>query len=74
MMVSFVQGDHAVRVTVDLAEHLDEAPVRRAQIQGRQDVPAAYLAKIVPTLARAGLVRRGPARAGASDWPSTPRP
>jgi len=51
------QGDYAVRVMVDLAVHGDEAPVPRARIQERQDVPSAYLAKIVQMLARAGLVR-----------------
>ena len=38
------QGDYAVRVMVDLAAHADDGPVPRAQIQERQDVPAAYLA------------------------------
>ena len=51
------QGDYAVRVMVDLAVHEDDAPVPRARIQERQDVPPAYLAKIVQMLARAGLVR-----------------
>lgn len=61
------QGDYAVRVMVDLAAHSDEAPVPRARIQMRQDVPAAYLAKIVQMLARAGLVRtRAGVRGGVS--------
>jgi Rrf2 family protein len=61
------QGDYAVRVMVDLAVHLEDAPIPRAHIQGRQDVPAAYLAKIVQALARAGLVRTQPgARGGVS--------
>lgn len=51
------QGDYAVRVMVDLAAHVDDGPVPRARIQERQDVPSAYLAKIVQMLARAGLVR-----------------
>lgn len=61
------QGDYAVRVMVDLAAHSAEAPVPRARIQMRQDVPAAYLAKIVQMLARAGLVRtQAGARGGVS--------
>ena len=61
------QGDYAVRVIVDLAAQPQDAPIPRAQIQARQDVPAAYLAKIVQALARAGLVRTLPgARGGVS--------
>jgi Rrf2 family protein len=58
------QGDYAVRVMVDLAAHPDAAPVPRARIQARQDVPPAYLAKIVQALARAGLVRTLPGAGG----------
>ncbi|MBI4638690.1 MAG: Rrf2 family transcriptional regulator [Candidatus Rokubacteria bacterium] len=61
------QGDYAVRVMVDLAAQPQGAVVPRARIQARQDVPAAYLAKIVQALARAGLVRTHPgARGGVS--------
>ena len=49
------QGDYAVRVMVDLAIHENDAPVPRARIQERQDVPPAYLAKIIQMLVRAGL-------------------
>jgi Rrf2 family protein len=51
------QADYAVRVLVDLAACSAGAVVPRARIPERQDVPAAYLAKIVQALARAGLVR-----------------
>lgn len=61
------EGDYAVRVVVDLAAHAGNGPVPRALIQARQDVPAAYLAKIIQTLARAGLVRtQTGARGGVS--------
>lgn len=61
------QGDYAVRVMIDLAAHVGDRPVPRTVIQARQDVPSAYLAKIVQTLARAGLVRTQPgARGGVS--------
>ena len=60
-------GDYAVRVVVDLASQPAGAIVPRARIQERQDVPAAYLAKIVQALARGGLVRTHPgARGGVS--------
>ncbi len=58
------QGDYAVRVMVDLAAQAGDMAVRREQIQVRQDVPAAYLAKIVQALARAGLVRTRPGAHG----------
>ena len=58
------QGDYAVRVVVDLASRPSGAVVPRSSIQERQDVPAAYLAKIVQALARAGLVRTHPGAHG----------
>lgn len=58
------QADYAVRVMLDLATHAQEAPIARARIQARQEVPAAYLAKIVQALARAGLVRTLPGAHG----------
>jgi len=57
-------ADYAVRIMVDLASHPAGAVVPRAQISERQEVPAAYLAKIVQALARAGLVRTRPGSAG----------
>lgn len=58
------QADYAVRVMVDLALQPLDVPIPRAQIQARQDVPAAYLAKIIQALARAGLVRTLPGARG----------
>jgi len=58
------QGDYAVRVMVDLAAQAPGVAVRHAHIQARQDVPAAYLAKIIQALARAGLVRTRPGAHG----------
>ncbi|MBI4172152.1 MAG: Rrf2 family transcriptional regulator [Actinobacteria bacterium] len=58
------QGDYAVRVVVDLASHPPGAIVPRSRIQARQEVPAAYLAKIVQALARAGLVHTHPGARG----------
>ena len=58
------QGDYAVRVMLDLAAHAQDAPIPRAQIQTRQDVPEAFLAKTVQALARAGLVRTRPGAHG----------
>jgi len=61
------QGDYAVRVVVDLASRPPGAVVPRSLIRERQNLPAAYLAKIVQALARAGFVRTRPgARGGVS--------
>lgn len=57
-------ADYAVRVMVDLASQPPGAVIPRAQIGPRQEVPAAYLAKIIQTLARAGLVRTRPGAGG----------
>lgn len=65
------QSDYAVRVMVDLAVHADDGPVPRARIQERQDVPTAYLAKIIQMLVRAGLVRT---QAGAHGGVALARP
>lgn len=54
------QGDYAVRVVVDLASRPPGAIVPRSLIRERQNIPAAYLAKIVQALARAGFVRTRP--------------
>jgi DNA-binding IscR family transcriptional regulator len=51
------EGDYAVRIMTDLAAAPWGAIVPRRQIQERQDVPPALLAKIVQALARTGLVR-----------------
>jgi Rrf2 family protein len=57
-------ADYAVRVMIELASHPAGAVVPRSRISERQDVPAAYLAKIVQSLARAGLVRTRPGAGG----------
>ncbi len=50
-------GDYAVRIVTDLASAPWGAIVPRRQIQERQDVPPAHLAKIIQALGRAELVR-----------------
>lgn len=58
------QGDYAVRVVVDLASRPPGAIVPRSLIKERQNIPGAYLAKIVQALARAGFVRTRPGAHG----------
>ncbi len=57
-------ADYAVRVMIDLASHPEGAVIPRALIGASQEVPRAYLAKIIQSLARAGLVRTRPGAGG----------
>jgi len=50
-------GDYAVRVMIHLASAPWGAVIRRGEIQERQGVPPAHLAKIIQALGRAKLVR-----------------
>ncbi len=51
------KADYGVRAMVDIARQPPAARIVVADIAKRQSIPAFYLAKIVPHLARAGLVR-----------------
>ena len=50
-------GDYAVRIMIHLAAAPWGAIIHRRQIQEREDVPPAHLAKLIQTLGRAELVR-----------------
>lgn len=50
-------GDYAIRIMIHLASAPWGAIIPRRQIQERQDVPPAHLAKIIQALGRAELVR-----------------
>lgn len=51
------KADYGVRAIVDIARQPASARVIVADIAKRQKIPAFYLAKIMPRLARAGIVR-----------------
>ncbi len=51
------KADYGVRAMVDIARQPPANRIVVADIAKRQNIPAFYLAKIVPHLARAGLVR-----------------
>ncbi|MDA1188419.1 MAG: Rrf2 family transcriptional regulator [Chloroflexi bacterium] len=57
-----VQVDYGIRALVDLAEHAAEAPIRTADIARRQSIPEPFLARVLLTLSKGGLVasQRGP--------------
>lgn len=51
------KADYGVRAMVDIAQQSSSARVVVSDIARRQNIPAFYLAKIMPRLAHAGLVR-----------------
>ncbi len=51
------KADYGVRAMVDIARQPPATRVIVADVAKRQNIPAFYLAKIMPLLARAGLVR-----------------
>ena len=56
------RGRYALRAAVDLALYEGDGPVQQEEIARRQEIPSAYLARLMVQLARAGLVHgaRGP--------------
>lgn len=61
MMIS-TKGRYALRVMIDLAEHLEDGYVSLREISKRQDVSMKYLEMIVGILNKGGLLKslRGP--------------
>lgn len=51
------RADYGVRAMMDIAAHSANERVIVADVAKRQDIPPSFLAKIIPLLARAGLVR-----------------
>jgi Rrf2 family protein len=59
-----LEGDYAVRVVVELAARQPGAVVRTEELTGSTQVSRAHLAKIIQSLARAGLVQTRQGSAG----------
>ena len=57
-----VKVDYGVRALVDLAMHSQGAPVRASDIASRTMIPGPFLAQVLHSLGKSGLVRsqRGP--------------
>ena len=51
------QADYAVRIVLDLAEHIHGGVERSDDVARRQAVPRAYFTKVVQALVRAGYIR-----------------
>ena len=57
-----IKVDYGVRALVDLALHVGDGTVRAAEIARRTAIPEPYLAQVLHTLNKSGLIRsqRGP--------------
>ena len=55
MMIS-TRGRYALRVMIDLAEHIDEGYIPLQTIAKRQDISEKYLESILAVLSKAGLL------------------
>lgn len=55
MMIS-TRGRYALRVMIDLAEHQGEGYIPMKDVAKRQDVSLKYMEKILPVLAKNGIV------------------
>ena len=51
------KGRYALRIMIDLAMHLDEAPIRVKDIASRQNISEKYLEQIIALFNKAGYVK-----------------
>lgn len=66
------RADYGVRAMIDIAAQQPPARTIVSDIAKRQDIPPSFLAKIVPLLARAGLVRTSLGAAGGITLATSP--
>ncbi len=64
MMVLSRGADYAIRAMLDVASQLEDKKTVTERIAMRQDVPAAFLSKVVAQLTQAGLLRTHRGAAG----------
>ena len=57
-----IKVDYGVRALVDLAMYGDGKPVRASEIAGRTSIPEPYLAQVLHSLSKSGMIKslRGP--------------
>ncbi len=58
------RADYGMRAMMDIAAQRPDERTVVAEVAERQDIPPSFLAKIVPRLARAGLLRTSLGAAG----------
>lgn len=50
------RGRYALRVMIDLAEHMDDGYIPMKEVAKRQGISLKYLERIMPALSKSGLV------------------
>ena len=55
MMIS-TRGRYCLRVMIDLAEHQGDGYIRMKEVADRQGISLKYLEKILPVLAKSGII------------------
>lgn len=55
MMIS-TRGRYALRVLIDLAEHIDSGYIPMKEVAKRQEISRKYLEQIIPALSKSGYV------------------
>lgn len=58
MLVS-TRGRYAIRVMIDLAEHMNGKYIPMKEIADRQDVSLKYMTKIMQALTKSGMLEIG---------------
>ena len=67
------RADYGVRAMMDIAAPQPTERMIVSEIAKRQDIPSAFLAKIMPLLARAGLVRTSLGATGGITLAASPK-
>ncbi|MSQ12204.1 MAG: Rrf2 family transcriptional regulator [Dehalococcoidia bacterium] len=52
-----IRVDYGVRALIDLAQHAGSGPIHAADIARRQSIPEPYLARLLHTMSKEGLVK-----------------
>ncbi len=71
MMIS-TRGRYALRVMIDLAEHIDNGYVPMKEVAKRQEISLKYLERILPILVKNGLVEGVHGKGGGYRLSRTP--
>ena len=58
------KGRYALRMLIDMSEHLDEVPVRLKDIAARQEISEKYLQQVAKTLVDGGLLTGASGKGG----------
>ncbi|MGI5888536.1 MAG: RrF2 family transcriptional regulator [Oscillospiraceae bacterium] len=71
MLIS-TKGRYALRVIIDLAEHMNGSFIPMKDVAERQNISLKYIERIMPSLAEAGLVESASGRGGGYRFAGRP--